>query len=192
VSKTIMSTTGPIPTITCPRCRQTLPALAQVCQFCHADLRGVARPVVPGVKSLPLADEPWKIAAYYVLGAYWILTGGLILLSSAPMLLASAAYSKTMTGGASVLSGFPLIGLIIGLIFVATGIGWLMKVELARRVVYVLAWLTIALAVLRIGLILLFGFIFGLGAILALLRVAVDIAFAVFQIYLIGETDSAV
>jgi hypothetical protein len=40
------------------------------------------------------------------------------------MLLASAAYSKTMTGGASVLSGFPLIGLIIGLIFVATGIGW--------------------------------------------------------------------
>lgn len=90
------------------------------------------------------------------------------------------------------MSGFPLIGLIIGLIFVATGIGWLMKVELARRVVYVLAWLTIALAVLRIGLILLFGFIFGLGAILALLRVAVDIAFAVFQIYLIGETDSAV
>jgi len=179
-----MPAQAPIPTITCPNCKQTLTAKAQVCQFCKADVRSVARPIVPNAQAAPIADSNWKVVAYYAMGIYWIVNGLLIIIGSAII------QNKLIAGGAGMFAGIPAIGIVIGLVFALTGAGMLLRVELARGIVNILSWLTIVMSVLRVVGLLLAGFFMGPIVILMIFRSVVDGLFAGFQIYLIGETDN--
>jgi len=178
-----MPAPAPIPTITCPNCKQTLPYKAQTCQFCKSDVRTVARAALPDQRPVGPAVESWKITSYYVMGGWWILNGLLIVLGSAQLL------SKLATGGAMMFSGIPAIGIIIGIVYALTGIGLLLKIEIARGIVNVLSWITIALSVLNVGGLLLGGLVFGPAVLLPMLRAVFDGLLAGFQIYLIAETD---
>jgi len=66
-------------TVTCPHCKNNLPAWAQTCQFCGAPLRGV------GSHSGPIVDTwndrpTWQEVGYIVCSVIFILIGGLELL----------------------------------------------------------------------------------------------------------------
>jgi len=178
-----MPAPAPIPTIVCPNCKQTLPFGAQICQFCKTDVRAVARPVIAQAKPVAMADSNWKIVAYYVMGVWWILNGLLVTLGSAKILSALAS------GPGAIFSGIPAIGIIIGLVYTLSGLGMVLKVEIARGVVNILSWITIGFALMRGAGLLLAGMFMGPAVLLMLLRAVFDGLLAGFQIYLIAETD---
>jgi hypothetical protein len=98
--------------------------------------------------------------------------------------------NKLLSGGAAMFASIPLVGAVIGAIFAMTGVGLVMRVELARGIVNILSWITIGLALMRIAGLLMAGFLMGPIVILMMVRSVFDGALAGFQIYLIGETDN--
>ncbi len=57
--------------ITCPKCKNTLPDWAQSCQFCHSDLKAVARPVtVKKEVSYYGQMAKWVWPCYYAISGY--------------------------------------------------------------------------------------------------------------------------
>lgn len=178
-----MPAPAPIPTITCPNCKQTLPARAMVCQFCKTDVSKVARPVVAGPQKAAIADSDWKVVAYYVMGGWWILNGTLTVLGTLLSI-------KLMAGGGGTFTGIPFIGVVLGAVYALTGLGLVFKVEIARGIVNILSWITIAFSLMAIAGLLMAGLFMGPIVILMMLRSIVEGGLAGFQIYLIGETDN--
>src|SRR5476651_2500199 len=100
-----MPAPAPIPTIVCPNCKQTLPVRAMVCQFCKTDVSKIARPVVAGPAPAAIADNNWKVVAYYVMSGWWMFNGILMILGSVVL------HNKLMEGGAAMFDGIPIIGM---------------------------------------------------------------------------------
>jgi hypothetical protein len=176
-----MPAPAPVPTITCPNCRQTLPVRAMVCQFCKTDVSKIARPVVAGQAPAAIADTDWKVVAYYVMSGWWMFNGIVMILG------AVVFHNKLMEGGFGTV---PIIVLIIGTVYALTGLGLACRVELARGIVNILSWLTVAGSVMRIAGFLMAGLVMGPVVIFMILRALFDGLLAGFQIYLIGETDN--
>jgi len=178
-----MPAPAPLPTIICPNCKQTLPFRAQICQFCKSDVRTVQRAALPETKTVTQAGTDWKVVMYYVMGVWWVLNGLVVTLASAKIL------SQLLAGPGAFFSGIPAIGMIIGVIFTFTGVGLLLKVELARGIVNILSWLSIASALMTGAGLLFAGIIMGPKNIIPLMKALFDLIVAAFQIYLIAETD---
>lgn len=69
-----------IATVTCPNCKNNLPAWSQACQFCGSPLTGVVRPMgAPIVDTWD--DRPtWQEVCYIIVSVIFILLGALALL----------------------------------------------------------------------------------------------------------------
>lgn len=60
--------------ITCPKCKNSLPDWAQTCQFCHTDLKGVARPVAVKKETSYYGQmAKWVWPCYYAISGYIVL-----------------------------------------------------------------------------------------------------------------------
>jgi hypothetical protein len=161
-----------------------LPARAQICQFCKADVSKVARPAVAGPAPVAIADSNWKTVAYFVMAGWWIFNGIIMILG------AIAFHNKLMEGGAAMFDSIPIAVIVIGFVYALTGIGLALRVEIARGIVNVLSWISVGFALMRIAGLLFAGLVMGPIVILWMLRAVVDGLLAGFQIYLIGETDN--
>src|SRR5579862_3309113 len=69
-----------IATITCPNCKQALPAWSQTCQFCGAPLQGVIRPMGAPIVDTWNDRPTWQEVGYIVCSVIFILLGALSLL----------------------------------------------------------------------------------------------------------------
>ncbi len=68
------------PSITCPRCKNNLPAWAQQCQFCGAPLQGVVRPVPQAIMDTWNNNPTWQEVGYIIVSILVILNGAYDLL----------------------------------------------------------------------------------------------------------------
>ena len=161
--------------ITCPKCGQSLMDWVVQCQFCGSDTKSVVRPVAPVKVRRQRAVASWVWPAYYGVAIYWAL-GGII-----NIIIGVFGVSK---GGSSY-----IIDIIGGLATMLVGIGLALKVELARGIANIFAFIKMGLGIL--GLIgTLFGMaIFGAYAFIFVIANILDIATAAFMMYLLGETD---
>jgi len=172
--------------IQCPKCANQLPDWSQVCQFCQADLKGVARPK-PDPKTSPArasytGPAKWIWPTYYAISGYFVL-GGILNLINVLVLMRKPADEL---GGTSVIT---TVGIIVSSITILIGLGLIFKVEAARGIVNIRCWITIAVSVLSlpttIGLIALHA---ATGIVMTIWAIF-DIVTAGLMIYLIGETD---
>jgi hypothetical protein len=160
--------------ITCPKCQSTLPDWATTCQFCGTDVAKVARPapVKTQKKVYGYGPAPWVWVAYYLIGGWWVLSGGFHVFQA-------AIHPSIVSIITCIFAGFQVL----------LGIGLILRIEAFRAVVHFFAWVWIALRALDT----LFGFgmIFfsPLIGILMVLWGLFDIVVAGLLIYLIGETD---
>ncbi|HLK16701.1 MAG TPA: zinc ribbon domain-containing protein [Fimbriimonadaceae bacterium] len=69
-----------IPTVTCPNCKQSLPAWSQTCQFCGSPLKGVVRPMGAPIVDTWTDRPTWQEVCYIVVSVAFILNGGYELL----------------------------------------------------------------------------------------------------------------
>jgi hypothetical protein len=161
----------------CPGCQATLPPSAYACHFCGAQFgqappppRSLAAPVRVGGRN----EAPrWIWIAYFVVSAWWALNGVLGILQ-----------------GVGVLEGgYPPISLTIGAFSLVVGLGLLARMEWARGVVNVLAFIQIVFGTIDLVLIFFSG-IGGLWGIVWLFQTFLEIGLAGLMIYVIGETDT--
>jgi len=166
--------------ITCPKCGNKLPGWAQICQFCKADVRAVARPAPAKKKQYHFASlEPpkWVFPAYYgILGLMTLLNGWA---GFDDLLRMNAGKGWCLTPVTMAISfAFALVCLMSAL-----------RVEIFRGILNVVCGISLALGLLDLlgGFIAVLGMpAYGLWTIAgALFRVAT----AAFMIFLIGETE---
>jgi ribosomal protein L40E len=170
--------------IKCPRCNATLPAWAQSCQFCQADVSGVARPVAAKKDESRYYQAPkWVWIAYYVIAAFWILNG------VRDILWGLDVFGRQGEGGFFE-SGISVGMLAVGFVTALVGLGLILKIELARGIVNVIAGLRILFGALSLFMTIPLIFIVGIFGFLAAIWTLIDIVLAVLIIYIIGETDS--
>ena len=165
--------------VSCPSCRQSLPAGSARCQFCGAALAGGGGP-----RSAMLDDDtnrfggtygPGWIGPAYVIACLYFIIVGLIRL-----VLAFAAH-KNAGGAAPIAIGGPAVE-------IAMGFGLLARIDFVRSVTKWLCGLSIlcgGLGILGAGAMA----TSGLGAVALIAVLLVDIALNALMIYLINETD---
>lgn len=175
--------------IQCPKCQQSLPDWAQVCQFCQTDLKGVSRPKsTDPAYARPTSNygQPaaWIWPTYYIISAYWIISGLKTLISA--ILLSMTA--KENIFGESVKS-LDVVGMVVGALTIATGIGLAAKIEFVRGIVNVLCFLQILGNICGLASLIMIGSIFGPWVLIGVVFQVLNILTAALMIYIIGETD---
>jgi hypothetical protein len=170
--------------IQCPKCSHQLPDWSQVCQFCQADLKGVARPKPDSKQMRPAmpGTAPWIWPAYYIVSAYFLLGGVADIIQA----IISMGHKTTALEGPSV---FSYVAIIIGAITALIGIGLMAKVEIVRGIVNIFCWIRIATGLLSLPATIGLAVIFGPFGILLTIMSIFNIVSAGLMIYLIGETD---
>lgn len=160
----------------CPNCSNTLSDNIVRCQFCGADVSKVLRPPTPTKVSRPYpGPAKWIWPTYYIVSAYWILSGAF-----------DAVRALGVFGASKEVDGFMLV---IGSLNVAIGLGLVFRVELIRGFINVICWLQIAVSVLgAITSLFLVAFVGPIAFLFVFLHL-LDIATAGLLIYLVGETD---
>ncbi len=174
-------------TFPCPSCGCTLPAQAQICQFCKADVRTTAKSVsrAAAAACAPKAqDMSWQRVAYYGMGVWWIINGLMTFLASLKF------FNSMLAGAGAMFTGIPAIGMVIGVVFILVGIGLLLKIELARGIVNILSWISILGGAFRVLCFIFIGSFLGPMVFVYILRSVLDVGLAALQIYLIAETDN--
>lgn len=161
-------------TITCPKCGNRLPGWAQICQFCKADVRAVARPAPERKKQYHFASlEPpkWVFPAYFSILGLWILLGAISILSMV------------------VKNDYHVVELLSSALTIVVSICAIFRLEFARGIINWVSGWKLFWGVLRLlgGLILTLGMP-ALGFIVIALAIF-DIVTAAFMIFLLGETD---
>lgn len=167
----------------CPKCGQTVPDWAQVCQFCGTLIPGRApiRPVGGGTAAKPAGR--WQDLAYIIASIWWIGQGLRILLAGAQLVRPEVA------GGGGFLASFGVLAIIIGGFLTLVGIGMVARVELARGAANIICWIQIAFAALGIFNSLMAIALLGPLGLLWMFLEVFDMASSIFLVYLIGETD---
>lgn len=183
--------------IQCPKCSNSLPDWAQVCQFCSADLKGVARPVPTasaGPQSRPYTGPAkWIWPTYYAISGYYILDGLRMILIA--VLRITSIHKAAATGSSAVvmagdtLTSFQYVDIVVGAITIFIGIGLILRLEFVRGIVNFFCFINIVLGVLRLGSTILIGSLLGPIVLLLLFLNVLSIASSALMIYLIGETD---
>ena len=107
-----------IATVTCPNCKNNLPAWSQTCQFCGSPLKGVVRPAgAPIVDTWD--DKPtWQEVCYIIVSVIFILLGGFEILQG---------FNVIAGGSGDVRAGVGTYFQIMGSISVVLGIGMLFQ-----------------------------------------------------------------
>ncbi len=120
----------------CPRCGQMLPPTAVACQFCHADVRHVPRPMTQAQKER-IAGSPVTVLRVIalILGAIWILRGGLELLTGILMSQTADTAGNSILSAAFAGAGF-FVG-IFGCIHILLGTGILFRWSWIPTAVYI-------------------------------------------------------
>jgi hypothetical protein len=126
----------------CPKCQASLPDGAGFCQFCKAQWAAppparMARSGGVGSTVAGTGTRPWVWKAYYAIAAWWILEGAVDILGATVF-----ATEKHANGGMFAIS--------LGAFSVLVGLGLILKVDLVRSIVNVLAWLNILFGLLGI------------------------------------------
>lgn len=167
--------------VECPECGGRNPDWARLCQTCGAVIEHLARP--PGHRGPATSTETpkWVWVCYYLVSVYMCLSGALLLLTCVKGLSDPTA--------AQALGCLLYPFLVVGAVYVLTGLGLVFQVELARGVVNVVAGLMILGGLWGLANSLIGAGFFGAAAIPAMLRNILDVALGGFMIYLIGETD---
>jgi hypothetical protein len=185
-----MSMTGSgFSTIQCPGCHRSLPPAAQNCHFCGASLTGVARPTAaPKAAKYRAGVEPWVMTLFFIVAAYWILEGLVILGAGLLVLVAPEGGGDPTIGSITHIVGALIMA--FGAFLATVGVGLIMKWEWCRGVVNVFCWLRILGGLWRIRRILLMGLLFNrTGMVLDLTFAILGIIAAGLQIWLLSETD---
>jgi hypothetical protein len=158
--------------IKCPNCQATLPDEAVSCQFCGKAWGAPPRPTRgPRMQPDTTSGSPrWVLPVYYLIAVWWIVDG----VRSVVGLL---ALKHNLWG-------------LWGLIDVAMGVGLLMRVEVVRGLVNLFSFVQILLGVLGIVTGFLMSAVMGFYGALLMLINTLEIAAAVFMIFLIGETET--
>lgn len=166
--------------ITCPKCGNKLPEWAQVCQFCKADVRQVARPAPAKKKEYHFASlEPPK----WVMPAYFISIVVMLLLNAWS---GFADYADMQAG-----KGWCLTPVTMGISFAVCLVCLLalLRIEIFRGMLNIVCGYDILVGLKDAGIA--FAFMMGVPALglLLLVLALMKIGFAGFLIFLIGETD---
>ncbi len=132
---------------------------------------------------IPGHTAPWVWVAYYLVSAYFVVTG---LLYTATGLITCIGHPG------QVISPVTIVQIVLGALSAVLGIGLLLKIQSVRNVVNFLCGVKIILGVLRLLGSIMVAFVLGPLGILFMFLTVVDIASAAFMIYLIGETDRVV
>ncbi|MEZ0325814.1 MAG: hypothetical protein ACAH95_07895 [Fimbriimonas sp.] len=173
--------------ITCPKCANSLPDWAQVCQFCQSDLKSVVRPKIdPKSNNRAAAYGPakWVWPAYYLISGYYVVAG---LADIARGVIMMTRHTDNAIGEQFGFFGY--IGVIVGAIGMLIGIGLLAKVEFIRGIVNFFCWINILSGAFGLlSSVLAGGFFTGWG-ITGIVQNLLNIITSVLMIYLIGETD---
>lgn len=172
--------------IQCPKCNQTLPEWAKTCQFCGTVVSDVPRyehadPVDDEPSSYrPIGAPPakWVLVAYYVVAAWWILTG-----------LWGVVESLIAAGRNPEYASFMVVGLFFGAAKALLGVGLALQLRFVQGIVNVIAYLNIAATVLCGGMAFPMWVVTPYGWV-NIVRSLFDIGVAVMLIYLIGEMDT--
>lgn len=163
--------------IKCPKCNATLPDGSGYCQFCKATFV----PLDPLPKAAKdddtgIAPQPnWVWPAYRGISIWWIVSGLYGVVSS--LLTAGEAGPNVLF---IALEGLTAI----------IGIGLIFNVGFIRKLVNIVCFLQILGGVLSVAVVIFSPHIKGILGLIALLIQALDIAFAVLMIYLLGETET--
>ena len=174
-----------LPTIKCPHCGRTLPPNVLNCHFCGGDLAFVARPEAQVAEPDLKPDQIKFEKLYRGVAIYWIVDGVLAMLVGLHWLPAWASG----LGGA--LFSYLGVAVTTGFLITVLGIGMYVKVPMARWIVGAFCWLRVITGLTGIGIVLRTGDYQLEGHniyILAALNL-LDTAFAIFQIWLLHETD---
>lgn len=170
--------------INCPNCKNTLPAWAQVCQFCGANVTAVPRPMStePQLQTGTVLGGPnkWIWIAYFGI-AIWFLIGGAIDVVRLIM-LATKADSETARTITYVFCVFPGVRALIGL-------GLLTRVELVRGIVNFVCGLSLLFGLLGLVFNLFTMLATGIWGLIWMVFQLVDLGTNAGMIFLIGETD---
>lgn len=163
--------------IQCPNCGNSLPDTFAKCQFCGADVTKVPRPIAqPKQAASPyFQTAKWVWVAYYGIGGYWLLGGGMDIFRSLRS-MSEAGF-------------FAYFGLALGAFSVLVAIGLIARIELVRGIVNILSWLRIVSGALALWGALWGSLYIGPIALLIALFGTFDIASGVLMIYLLGETE---
>lgn len=174
----------------CPKCSASLPDWSQVCQFCGADLKNVARPVrVTEKKRYKEFETPkWIWTCYYAIAGWWVISGlmdigNAFYIFGKPLELLKLEKEFNMTAGPSI------VGAVIGALTLLFGIGLILRLEIIRGIVNVFAGLQLLFGLLGLAGSLLGSVLAGPMAIPFILMNIADIISAGMLIWLIGETD---
>lgn len=173
--------------IQCPKCANGLPDWAQTCQFCGADTKAVARPApAPGAprRAVPAGQPKWVWPAYYACAIYFVISGGAEIIQN----VVAMNNTKPNAMGETV-SGYSVFGIVISAIMVIVGLGLAAKIEFIRGITNIYCWLVIITSALGLLGSILGGLFLGPIALLWGLFELLNIATAVFMIFLLGETD---
>lgn len=164
--------------ISCPKCGNSLPDWAQACQFCGTDTKKVARPAAPkgSSRSVPVGQPTWVWPAYYLIAAYFIISGFL------SIGLAVLMNKEGLDVG-------DIVTLIVSGITAVIGIGLAAKVEIIRGITNIFCWLQILSGGFGFLTLLFAGAFLGPIAILYAGFKLFDVISGAFMIFLIGETD---
>ncbi|AIE83392.1 hypothetical protein OP10G_0024 [Fimbriimonas ginsengisoli Gsoil 348] len=168
--------------IQCPNCAKSVPDWSKECQFCQADVKGVARPRKSDFqRGTQIEKAAWIRPALYVAAGYSIL-GGLQNIGSGTPMLGGKPSPGTPT---ALFVGTGLVMMAVGCLSALVGVGLLTKVEIARRAAIPVSGLRILTSGLILVGSLLAGGVSSSGTIFNIL----DIVTAGLLVYLVRETD---
>jgi hypothetical protein len=155
------------------------------CHFCGDDLAFAGRPEKPPEGFVPGTKEYQFEKLYRAVAIFWIIDGCLAILVSLEILPPWASAISNM------LVSYLGVALSTGFLIAVLGVGMLMKLPLARKLVSGFCWFRVIAGLFGLGIILRSGD-FNLAKhniyVLAILNV-VDTLFAAFQIWLLSVTD---
>jgi hypothetical protein len=132
-----------------------------------------------------VAGPPQHIMTLYYIGAaWWILQGGRTVAVSLGIL------PEMMSSFGGIFASFVIVAIIIGAIQALLGIGLMAKIEIARGIVNILCWITIAFGLYDFISLFAAVLVWPLLGILGIILNVIDIVVAGAMIWLIGETET--
>ena len=173
-----------------PPCQASLPDWAKSCQFCGTDVTKLARPdrTVEKKRYAEFETPQWIWVCYYLIAAWWIL-GGLYSLAESFYVFGKPLELLKLEKDVGITAGPNIFGALYGGITALFGLGLVLKLEIIRGIVNVIAGIKLAFGLLGLaGSLLGMMFAGALGLIFVLTNI-VDVITAGMLIWLIGETD---
>lgn len=172
--------------IECPGCKRKLPNSAQNCHFCGVSTKNVARVAAPDKKHYAEFETPkWITGLYYGLCAWWVI-GGLI--QVVEVFAAASNRKPDLFGGGTGLQVYDYVGIAFGAVTLILGFCMFFKVEAARNIVNIVAFLNIIFGLLGLITSLFSILLLGPLGVLLVISSIVDIVVAGLTIWLLSET----